>query len=145
MCYYWLMTKFTRSSLVALVGATLFVAATPLAASAHPVKSPTSLYDCSTVVQRPSQITITCADGNRLVKGIVWSSWSGKSAKAKGTLEWNTCTPTCVASKVKTRVISFTATDRKDVKGTWLYTELKGPKGAWGTKSKVFDLPTSAL
>ena len=42
-------------------------------------------------------------------------------------------------------MISFTATDRKDVKGTWLYTELKGPKGAWGTKSKVFDLPTSAL
>ena len=58
---------------------------------------------------------------------------------------WNDCTPTCVAGKVKTKVISFTATDRKDVKGTWLYTELKGPKGAWGTKSKVFDLPTSAL
>ena len=55
------------------------------------------------------------------------------------------CTPTCAAGATKTKVITFTATDRKEVKGRWLYTELKGPRGAWGAKSKVFHLPTAPL
>jgi hypothetical protein len=139
------MNKILRTSVIALAGACFFTLTTPLVAGAQSVKNQTSLYNCSTPTARPSNIVITCADAGRYVAHITWSSWSGKSAHAKGTLHWNTCTPTCASGKEKSQVINFIATDRRKVHGTWLYTELKGPKNAWGTGSAIWSLPTAAL
>ena len=138
------MKKTIITAVAALAGLS-FTLATPLAASAHGAKSGTYLYDCSTLTQRPTSITLTCADGNRYINHITWATWSGTSVAASGTLNWNTCTPSCAAGTMKTRKVEFIATDRKKVNGTWLYTELKGPKFAWDNGTKVFALPTSAL
>jgi hypothetical protein len=139
------MSNFLRTAAMSLAGATLLCVATPLAASAHGATTGTYLYDCSTLTQRPSQITLACADANRYLSHITWSAWAGHSVHAKGTLHWNTCTPTCAGGTMKSASINFVATGRKKVNGTWLFTELKGPKSAWGTGSALFALPTSAL
>jgi len=146
--YYLSMNKFMRTSATALAGACLLTFGIPLTTSAYGVTtatSPTYLYNCSTPTQRPREIVITCADAGRYVTNITWSKWSGTAAHAKGILHWNTCTPTCSAGKMKSSTITFTATDRRDVKGTWLYTELKSSRDTWGTGSAQWALPTSAL
>jgi hypothetical protein len=137
--------KILRTSVVALAGASLFTLATPLVASASAVKTGTYLYDCSTPTQRPKEIVLTCADANTYVTKISWSNWSSNSAHAKGIFHWNTCTPSCAAGTTKSRAITFTATDRRKVKGVWLYTELKATKKTWNTGSAIWALPTSAL
>jgi hypothetical protein len=131
-----------RTSVVALAGASLFTLATPLVANAT---GTTYLYNCSTRTQRPHEIILTCADANTYVTHITWTNWSASSAHAKGTFHWNTCTPTCVAGTNKSKAITFTATDRRKVKGVWLYTELKATKKTWNTGSALFTLPTSPL
>jgi hypothetical protein len=143
--YYLMVNKCLRTSATALAGACILTIASPLAAGAHAATSATYLYNCSTPTQRPREIVVTCADAGRYLANITWSKWSGATAHAKGILHWNTCTPTCSAGKMKSSSITFTATDRRDVKGTWLYTELRSSKNTWGTGSAVWALPTSAL
>ena len=140
-----MMNKLLRTSLIALAGTTVLSLAAPLVASASGAAKATSLYNCSTLTQRPREIVLSCADGNTYISKISWSCWSGASAQAKGTLHWNTCTPTCVAGTDKSKVITFTATSRRKVKGTWLYTELKDHKNTWNTGSALYSLPTSPL
>ncbi len=132
-----------RRIAVALAGATLLGLATPLAASA--AASATYLYNCSTRVQHPREIVLTCADANTYVTAITWSQWSSPRARATGILHWNTCTPTCVAGQHRSAPIHFVATDRRRVKGVWLYTVLAGTAGTWRTGSATFALPTSPL
>lgn len=143
--YYLNVNKLMRTSATALAGACLLTFGVPLAASAHGATSVTYLYNCSTPTQRPREIVITCADAGRYVTNITWSKWSGTTAHAKGILHWNTCTPTCSAGKMKSSTITFTATGRRDVKSTWLYTELKSSRDTWGTGSALWALPTSPL
>jgi hypothetical protein len=145
LCYKLTMNKIMRTSVIAVTGASLLTLAAPLVASASGASSATSLYNCSTLTQRPREIVLTCADANLYVAHITWSSWSGASAHAKGTLHWNTCTPTCVAGAFKSKSISFVATGRRKVKGVWLYTELKSQKNTWTTGSALYSLPTSPL
>ena len=132
-----------RTSVIALAGASLFSLATPLVANAS--TSTTYLYNCSTRTQRPHEIILTCADANTYVNNITWTHWATNSAHAKGTLHWNTCTPTCVAGTRKSKVITFVATHRRKVKGVWLYTALTASKSTWNTGSAVFTLPTAPL
>jgi hypothetical protein len=139
------MNKVMRTSVVALAGASLFTLATPLIASASALKTNTYLYNCSTPTQRPKEIVLTCADANTYVTKITWSNWSSTSAHAKGIFHWNTCTPNCAAGTTRSKAITFIATDRRKVKGVWLYTELKATKKTWNTGSALFTLPTSPL
>ena len=139
------MNIFSRTSLVALAGASLLSLAAPALTSASAAPARTYLYNCSTLTQKPREIVLTCADANLWVNKITWTSWSSASAHARGTLHWNTCTPTCVAGKEKTTTITFVASGRRLVKGRWLYTVLRGQKGTWRTGSATFALPTAAL
>jgi hypothetical protein len=139
------MTRLLRSSLAALAGGTLLSVAAPTLAYAHAPKLAVFLYNCSTPTQRPATIILTCADANLYVSHITWAGWSGTTAHAKGTLHFNTCTPTCVAGTEKTKPVVFMAMDRRLVKGKWLYTELKARKATWGTGSAYYSLPTSPL
>ena len=141
--YEWNMNKIMRTSVIALAGASLFASGAPLVASA--TATTTYLYNCSTRTQRPHEIVLTCADANSYVSNITWSNWSATSAHAKGTFHWNTCTPTCVAGTHKSKAITFIATNRRKVKGAWLYTELTATKSTWNTGSAIYTLPTSPL
>lgn len=140
-----MMNKIMRTSVVALAGVSLFTLATPLVANATTATRTTYLYNCSTRTQRPHEIVLTCADANTYVSNITWSNWSASSAHAKGTLHWNTCTPTCVEGTHKSKGITFIATNRRKVKGVWLYSELKATTTTWDTGSAIYTLPTSAL
>jgi hypothetical protein len=144
-CYILNMNRIARTSAVALAGASLFTLVTPLMASASATKVSTYIYNCSTRTQRPKEIVLTCADANTYVTSISWSNWSSNVAHAKGIFHWNTCTPNCAAGTTKSKAITFTATDRRRVKGIWLYTELTATKNTWRTGSAIWTLPTSAL
>ena len=137
--------RISRTSVVALAGASLLTLARPLAASAHGAKSGTYVYDCSTPSQRPGKTFLTCADANTDVSNITWSNWSGNTALASGTFKWNTGTTTCAAGIFTSKAINFSATRRRQVKGVWLYGDLKASKGTWSTGSGNYSLPTSAL
>lgn len=139
------MKKIMRLTLCALSSATLLSLATPLTASAHASAIKVYVYNCSTRTQRPREIVLACADANLYVANITWSGWSGATARAHGTLHWNTCTPNCAAGKMKSRAIVFTAIGRREVKGTWLYTGLHASRDTWRSGSAYFALPTSAL
>lgn len=108
---------------------------------------PTRLYNCSTPVTTPKQIVINCADANRYVAGLHWQHWGAQSATATGRLYWNNCQPNCAAGHEESRAITFTANGRRLVKGknVFLYTNLHGPAGSWGTAGTNWSLPTSAL
>jgi hypothetical protein len=123
-------------------GLALALSAAPGAAFAGSMGG-VQLYNCSTLAAKPTEIVLSCADANRSLEKIHWHTWGGKSATATATLTWNTCTPNCASGKDKSKVITFTATDRKTVKGELLYTELVGPAGTWGEKGTVWALPTS--
>jgi hypothetical protein len=43
----------------------------------------------------PSEVVLSCADGNAYVSGITWSSWTATSAQGTGTLNLNNCIPDC--------------------------------------------------
>lgn len=109
-------------------------------------RTPTvKLYDCSVALTKPQQVVIACADANRYLSGLTWTNWGKANATAKGVLHWNLCTPNCASGKFRTKKITLTATDRRKVKGVWLYTELKGPSGSWGEKGTVWTLPTAGV
>ena len=139
------MSILSRTSVLALAGASLLNLATPAISSASAAPARTYLYNCSTLTQKPREIVLTCADANLWVNKITWSHWSSASAHARGTLHWNTCTPTCVAGKEKSTTITFVATGRHRVKGRWLDTVLRGQKNTWRTGSASFSLPTAPL
>jgi len=56
-------------------------------------------YDCEFPVQRPEQITLTCADGGMIVTGIKWQSWNQNGAIGSGTYSQNMCEPNCAEGK----------------------------------------------
>ena len=143
--YYWKMRMLSRTSVLALAGASLLTVASPTISSASPAPARTYLYNCSTLTQTPREIVLTCADAHLWINQITWTHWSGASAHARGTLHWNTCTPTCVAGQEKSATITFVATARRQVKGRWLYTVLRGQKNTWRTGSASFSLPTAPL
>ena len=109
--------------------------------SAQAASSPISLYNCTQRQVRPTNIVLTCADSNRYIKDITWSSWNSSSAKATGTLYWNGCSPACFDGKWHSTTIHFSARDPKTVLTHPIFTQLYGPSSAWGTGSKVWDLP----
>ena len=139
------MSILSRTSVIAVAGVSLLSVATPATLSASGTPARTYLYNCSTLTQKPREIVLTCADANLWVNQITWTHWSSASAHARGTLHWNTCTPTCVAGKEKSATITFVATGRHRVKGRWLYTVLRGQKNTWRTGSASFSLPTAPL
>ena len=108
-------------------------------------QSTTSLYNCTLLQVRPANIVLTCADSNRYIKGIKWRSWTSKRAEATGTLYWNGCSPACYDGKWHSMKIQFSALDPKTVLTHRIFTELYGPSGAWGSRSRLWVLPTKPL
>ena len=132
------------SRLVTLAVLVLVLSAfAPATTSAGASTTPTSLYNCNQLAVRPKTLVLTCADSNRYMRNIIWSTWTPSSARATGTLTWNDCTPSCVSGHWHTQHISFLARYPKTLKGRRLFTQLFGPAGSWGGTTRVWTLPTS--
>ncbi len=83
------------------------------ASAAAPVK----ITNCNTAASRPKLLTLTCGDGNTVLKGLTWSSFGGASAQAKGTFVTNTCEPNCAAGKDVSYPITAKVTSPRACKG----------------------------
>jgi len=71
------------------------------AANAAPAGTTTIINCAGKNVAKPTELTITCADGGVSINKITWSSWNPNVATGKGVLDWNTCLPeNCAAGKV---------------------------------------------
>jgi hypothetical protein len=79
--------------------------------------SPLRITNCNTASSRPQLLTLTCGDGNTVVKGLSWSSFGGPTALAKGTFVTNTCEPNCAAGKDVSYPVKLKATGSLKCKG----------------------------
>ncbi len=86
-------------------------------------ESSVSIFDCSTTSHiAPSNMVLTCADANTLVKNLTWSGWGEPTATATGIGSWNDCTPTCAGGKWKSASVTISAYRIRDGH----YTRLSG-------------------
>jgi len=126
------MTRFLRPLLTIAATGSLAVSGLVASGAVSAAPVPTYMLSCGVQSVKPSRIIISCADANRLVTSIHWTSWGGATATATGTLEWNNCTPTCVSGRFLTKAISFKVSGLKTLNKKSTYTTMAGPAGAWG-------------
>jgi hypothetical protein len=76
--------------------------------------------------ERPTTLTVTCADGNESLTGLSWSSWAKAGATATGTLETNDCKPDCADGHQIRYPATVTLTDPLNVgDGTFMFQHLR--------------------
>ena len=98
----------------AVVTVVVLAAAATMSASAAP---PLKITNCFRASTRPKLITLTCGDGNTVLKGLSWSSFGGSTARASGTFEMNTCEPNCAQGKDVSYPVTVKATSPRKCKG----------------------------
>ena len=132
--------------LASLALAAAILAAGAIAASAA---SPLKITNCNQASSRPTSVTLTCADGNTVLKGLKWSSFGGASAQAKGTFTINLCEPNCAAGKNASYPVTAKASGQRSCKkGLRVYSKLtlqftgRAPKSASRLKSWSLGCPT---
>jgi hypothetical protein len=81
-----------------LLAAAITITAFAISASAT---APLKITNCNKTASRPKLLTLTCGDGNTVLKGMSWSSFGGLSAAGKGTFVTNTCEPNCQGDGLK--------------------------------------------
>jgi hypothetical protein len=94
-------------------------------------------------------VTLACGDGNTVLSGLRWSSFGGAGARAKGTLEMNTCTPNCAQGKVVRYPVTVKAAAPRSCKGGLrVYNKLtlqftgRVPSSSNGLKRWTLGCPT---
>lgn len=94
--------------------------------------------------QKPSSITLTCADGGMYIDKITYSSWTSESAEGSGIFSQNNCDPDCASGKfISTPVKIMISKPKSDVNGKLIFSELvmRAEKKLYtGTKSATFDI-----
>jgi hypothetical protein len=135
--------RFLSSSLLA---AALLIAAFSMSALAA---SQPKITNCVKASSRPKTVTLTCGDGNTVLKGLAWSSYGGASAKAKGTFVINLCEPNCAAGKAASFPVTVTASSPRSCKGGLrVYNKLslqfpgRTPKSTGGLSRWTLGCPT---
>ncbi|MGH2902484.1 MAG: hypothetical protein ACRDK7_02660 [Solirubrobacteraceae bacterium] len=103
-----------RHLLASLALAAAIVAVGAIAASAA---SPLKITNCFHASSRPTSVTLTCGDGNTVLKGLKWSSFGGATAQAKGTFTIDLCEPNCAAGKAASFPVTVKASGRRSCKG----------------------------
>jgi hypothetical protein len=94
-------------------------------AVAASASAPLKITNCNTAASRPKLLTLTCADGNTVLKALRWSSFGGRSAQGRGTFVTNTCEPNCAAGKDVSYPVAVKATSpRTCKKGVRVYNKL---------------------
>jgi hypothetical protein len=111
--------------------------------------SPLKITNCNTAASRPKLLTLTCGDGNTVLKGLSWSTFGGSSAQAKGTFVMNTCEPDCAAGRDVSFPVTVKATSPRTCKiGVRVYNKLtlrftgRAPKSAGSLKNWTLGCPT---
>jgi hypothetical protein len=132
-----------------LASATLVAAIVVFGAISASAASPLKITNCNTAASRPRLLTLTCGDGNTVLKGLSWSTFGGSSAQAKGTFVMNTCEPDCAAGKDVSYPVTVKATSpRTCKKGVRVYNKLtiqftgRAPKSASSLKNWTPGCPT---
>jgi len=113
----------------ALLAAVIIVAALSISASAA---TPLKITNCNKAASRPKLLTLTCGDGNEVLKGMTWSNFGAPTASGKGTFVTNNCQPNCASGKDVSYPVSVKAQGSKKCKGATVYAKLSltytGPK-----------------
>jgi hypothetical protein len=104
-----------------LLAAAIVIAAFAMSASAA---SPLKITNCNKAASRPKLLTLTCGDGNTVLKGLTWSSFGGATASAKGNFVTNTCEPNCSEGKNVSYPVTVKAQGSKKCKGATVYAKL---------------------
>jgi hypothetical protein len=55
--------------------------------------------ECGYIIQKPEEVTLTCADGGISVQDIKWDIWRASGASGSGIHTVNSCDPDCVRGK----------------------------------------------
>jgi len=94
--------------------------------------------------QKPSSITLTCADGGMYIDNITFSEWSSNSAKGSGIYYENTCDPDCASGKfIQSKVSIAIGKPIQDSSGKMIFSQLvitANTKLPNGTKTATFDI-----
>jgi hypothetical protein len=132
-----------------LASATLVAAIVVFGAISASAAAPVKITNCNAAASRPKLLTLTCGDGNTVLKGLSWSTFGGSSAQAKGTFVINTCEPDCAAGKDVSYPVTAKATSpRTCKKGVRVYNKLtlqftgRAPKSASSLKNWTPGCPT---
>jgi hypothetical protein len=111
--------------------------------------SPVKITNCVKASSRPQNLTLACGDGNTVLSGLRWSSFGGPSARARATLEMNTCEPNCAAGKVVRYPVAVSATKvRKCKEGLRVYDKValrftgRAPSSSGGLTHWTLGCPT---
>jgi hypothetical protein len=105
----------------ALLAAAIAIAAFAMSASAA---SPLKITNCNKAASSPKLLTLTCGDGNEVLKGMTWSNFGAGTASGKGTFVTNTCEPNCAQGKDVSYPVSVKAEGKKKCKGATVYAKL---------------------
>ena len=102
-----------------LLACALLAAAVPIATASMSASaaSPLKITNCFRASTRPKLLTLTCGDGNTVLKGLSWSTFGGSTAKATGDFVMNTCDPDCAEGKAVSFMVNVKATDPRKCKG----------------------------
>jgi hypothetical protein len=135
-----------RAFLASAMLSAILVVLVAIGASAS---SPVKITNCIKANSRPKTVTLTCGDGNTVLSKLSWSSFGGKSARANGTFETNTCSPNCAEGKVVRYPVKVSAGDTRSCKsGLRVYNKLAlqftgpKPKSANALKHWTLGCPT---
>jgi hypothetical protein len=105
----------------ALLVAAIAIAVFAMSASAA---SPLKITNCNKAASSPKLLTLTCGDGNTVLKGMTWSNFGDAKASGKGTFTSNTCNPNCAEGKNVSYPVSIKAEGSKKCKGATVYAKL---------------------
>ena len=129
----------------ALLAAAILIAAFAISAAAA---SPMKITNCNKTASRPQALTLTCGDGNTVLKAIKWTSFGGATAQGKATFVINLCEPNCAEGKNASYPVSVKAASSKKCKGTSVYSKLtltftaRKPKSSNRLTSWTLGCPT---
>jgi hypothetical protein len=109
-----------------LFAGVLLAAAIMLAAFAFSASAASSLKitNCNKAASRPKLLTLTCGDGNTVLKGMTWTNFGAGTATGKGTFVTNTCEPNCSQGKDVSYAVTVKAMGSKKCKGATVYAKL---------------------
>jgi hypothetical protein len=80
---------------------------------------------CTNPSYKPTQIIVTCADANTVLKGISWKSYGSDTARGSATANVNACDPNCAAGKLQPFPATVKLSQPKDCrKGVRQFTHL---------------------
>lgn len=97
-------------------------------------------------LEKPTSMTLSCADSNESLDGLAWSGWGQERATATGQIVTNTCTPNCAQGKLERFPVQVTADRLSRREASQIYTTVTvtytGARPAGTQQTQTYPLPT---